>query len=246
MEDENGSSPDNSTVPTGVGEMPSREAAANKAKDFLSTRSRFVAAAVVAVVWGLLTGEAKTVTVSHDLKRALIMAGILSLIALVLDYCQYLFEFFDAQYTWGGNLFRFGRWLMFSTKQLLTFASTVTLVCVAVMIVLHASDAVGARRGYGIWIGQVWDDQHPEDKSVTELHLTDPDPYTKKVSATKDNHKCTGYEQNDTLDLLCGDINLKLYGPLEKDKAYTGKWFTTDSTNVSGTFSYQFKKWWEP
>jgi hypothetical protein len=89
MDEEDDSATGSGPTPRKANTMPSLDDAANKARDFLSSRSRFVAAPVSAVVWGLLAGESKSLAISRNLKTALIVGGTLSLAALLLDYCQW-------------------------------------------------------------------------------------------------------------------------------------------------------------
>src|SRR5207249_6808479 len=137
-----------------------------------------IGAGILAIVWGLLLSESKSaVPLRSSWKTALIVTAILSLVALLLDYCQYLVEYLSARYIgnrFSGKILDKGGNLMFGAKQLATFVSAAVLLGTASLIILVAiKTKARAKEVVHIWSGSVWKEATPNDKRESTLYLSD-------------------------------------------------------------------------
>ncbi len=109
--------------------------------DRLSSQVRTTALGVLALSWGLLVGETKVfLTLSPELRIALLRAGVAAVLVLFFDFLQYLFGFWGTMVVYrtgekSGNFiykYRDWRWVaravFFVLKLLLTFVAVIYLV----------------------------------------------------------------------------------------------------------------------
>ncbi|MGC2743821.1 MAG: hypothetical protein WA672_11580, partial [Candidatus Angelobacter sp.] len=68
--------------------------------DRLSTQVRTLGLGILVVTWGIFIGDSPTARdMSHGLKVPLLLAGAGSILAMLLDFLQYVAGYLDAQTT---------------------------------------------------------------------------------------------------------------------------------------------------
>jgi hypothetical protein len=230
----------------GIGSSPERVRFefATKAREYLNNRSRVVAAAIIALSWGWAVSDPKlAVPIPGWWKVALIIAGTLSLLALLLDYAQYLFEYMDASSLRGKYWGEGGR-MMFRLKQLLTSASAVILISTACLILMQAV-RTEAQPGvaWRVYTGFVWSHPDQSDKKASKLFLTHPNPVTGLTNGSEDGVACKGTQTEATLVLVCDATGVRFYGAIN-DNGFRGEWTATSVQDLKGRFTYQYVKEW--
>jgi hypothetical protein len=227
-----------------------RDNAQAKAKDILSDRSRGVAAGVLAVVWGLLVTETKlSVQIPHPYKAALAAAAILSLVALLFDFLQYLLEYLDAKWDSGRFLGLGGR-IMFRSKQAMAFFAAMTLVLTVVALFLRESNSE-ASQVWHVYVGALWAKPDGSDQRRSTLLLSNPNPASGFVSGSQDRTPCEGVLNDTNLVLICppsrdasATEHIRFNGKFENNKMFEGEWQATSLSTRRGGFSYRYSKDW--
>jgi hypothetical protein len=215
-----------------------RVTAAKSRESEISDRVRLLSAGILTVVWGLFVGEPKGPNISHVRAQLLWAAG-LSISALLLDYFESLLGYANAKVRWG-NWLRYGVNIMFYAKQIATFAAAIALLVGAYRL-LHVPP-VTAQIHYTYWRGFTADDSdQSHQQHSSNLCISEPDPTTKKVTATKDTLHCDGSVDGGHLNLKCQQ-DLTLTGFLAERSSYNGTWAVAAVVGgqSSGTFEYSY------
>ena len=215
-----------------------RERRAKLRRSEISDRVRILSAGILAVVWGLFVGESRGPNVLIARAQLLWATG-LGILALLLDYSESFLGYTDAKVRWG-NWLRYGVNIMFYAKQIATFAAAIALL-VGTYRLLHVPP-VAAQTHYTYWKGFTADDSdQSHQQHSSNLCISEPDPTTKNVTATKDTLHCDGSVDGGHLYLKCQQ-NLTLTGFLAERSSYNGTWAVGAAVGgqSTGTFEYSY------
>jgi hypothetical protein len=129
---------------------------------------------------------------------------------------------------------------MFYGKQIATFAAAIALL-VGTYRLLHVPP-VTAQIHYTYWKGSTADDSDQSHQHhSSNLCISEPDPTTKKVTATKDTLQCDGSVDGGHLALKCQQ-DVTLIGFLPERSSYKGAWTLGAAAGgqSTGTFDYSY------